>query len=178
LRVKPFLHVLDHDVFATRAPARPSPIGLVRLLAIEGLVLDVDGIDVLDGTTLPDTKPYAARYGALENPRGGWTHTVDEATARERGRRGYPASTAHLSQSGFRGRYRVQQAGRRAFVFIRSTPQRNARRQRERPPPAEFRYWQCTETCRRRTPVLRTGAPSFRQHNHLNRSGTARCPAG
>ncbi len=91
LRVKPFLQDIERGVFATRAPCRPNPIGLslVRLLRREGPVLHVDGIDVLDGTPLLDLKPYAPRYDAVENPRGGWTDDVDEATARQRGRREY-----------------------------------------------------------------------------------------
>ena len=52
-------------VFATRSPYRPNPIGLssVRLVEIkptdnEGLVLIVDGIDMLNGTPIYDIKPY------------------------------------------------------------------------------------------------------------------------
>jgi len=89
LRVKPFRQDTEHGVFATRAPCRPNPVGLslVRLLAIEGTVLHVEGIDVRDGTPLLDIKPYAARYDFVEYPRGGWTETVTEPAAQERGRR-------------------------------------------------------------------------------------------
>jgi tRNA-Thr(GGU) m(6)t(6)A37 methyltransferase TsaA len=52
-------------VFATRSPFRPNPIGLssVRLEGIEtdgenGLVLIVDGADLMDGTPIYDIKPY------------------------------------------------------------------------------------------------------------------------
>ncbi len=47
-------------VFATRSPFRPNPIGLscVRLLAIEGTDLIVEGADLLDGTPIYDIKPY------------------------------------------------------------------------------------------------------------------------
>lgn len=48
--------------FALRSPVRPNPIGLhvVRLLGIDdtGSRLDIDAIDVLDGTPLLDIKPY------------------------------------------------------------------------------------------------------------------------
>ena len=52
-------------VFATRSPYRPNPIGLssVRLVAVEecegeGVVLIVEGADLLDGTPIWDIKPY------------------------------------------------------------------------------------------------------------------------
>lgn len=52
-------------VFATRSPFRPNPIGLssVRLLEVkktsdEGIVLLVEGADMMDGTPIYDIKPY------------------------------------------------------------------------------------------------------------------------
>jgi tRNA-Thr(GGU) m(6)t(6)A37 methyltransferase TsaA len=47
-------------VFASRAPVRPNPIGLslVRRLAIEGTVITVAGVDLLDGTAVLDVKPW------------------------------------------------------------------------------------------------------------------------
>ncbi|WP_407275803.1 tRNA (N6-threonylcarbamoyladenosine(37)-N6)-methyltransferase TrmO [Halothiobacillus sp. DCM-1] len=53
-------------VFATRAPARPNPLGLslVRLEGVEpvgGRVrIQVRGLDLLDGTPILDIKPYIA----------------------------------------------------------------------------------------------------------------------
>ena len=49
-------------VFASRAPARPNPIGLslVRLLGVDGTVLTVGGVDLLDGTPVLDIKPWFA----------------------------------------------------------------------------------------------------------------------
>jgi tRNA (adenine37-N6)-methyltransferase len=48
-------------VFALRSPNRPNPIGIteVELLAIEGNVLTVRGLDALDGTPLLDLKPVS-----------------------------------------------------------------------------------------------------------------------
>ena len=50
----------SHGVFATRSPRRPNPIGLtiVELLRREGPSLYVRGVDMLDGTTILDIKPY------------------------------------------------------------------------------------------------------------------------
>jgi tRNA-Thr(GGU) m(6)t(6)A37 methyltransferase TsaA len=91
LRVKPYLHDIEHGIFATRAPCRPNPIGmsLVRLLGREGPILHLAGVDVLDGTPLLDLKPFAPRYDTVKKPRGGWTEQIDEETACRRGRRGY-----------------------------------------------------------------------------------------
>lgn len=45
-------------VFSTRSPQRPNPIALdtVEILDINGTVIDVRGIDVVDGTPLLDIK--------------------------------------------------------------------------------------------------------------------------
>jgi tRNA-Thr(GGU) m(6)t(6)A37 methyltransferase TsaA len=49
-------------VFATRSPDRPNPIGLclVDVLAVEGPVLKVRGLDAVDGTPVVDLKPYVS----------------------------------------------------------------------------------------------------------------------
>lgn len=50
-------------LFATRTPHRPNPIGLtaVELLAREGNVLRVRGLDAFTGTPVLDIKPYLLR---------------------------------------------------------------------------------------------------------------------
>jgi tRNA (adenine37-N6)-methyltransferase len=74
LLVKPFLDHRSRGVFATRYPRRPNPIGLsvVRLLACHGSTLDVEGIDVLDGTPLLDIKPYVPEFDLMFEARAGW----------------------------------------------------------------------------------------------------------
>ena len=91
LKVKPFLQDKERGVFATRSPRRPNPIGLsvVRLLGVEGNVLHLDGVDILDGTPLLDIKPYTARFDHIATERNGWQDEVEEADAQERGKRGY-----------------------------------------------------------------------------------------
>ncbi len=71
----------SHGVFATRSPRRPNPIGLtvVQLLAREGNVLHVRGLDMLDGTSVLDIKPYLSSVPPKELRRG-W---LDEAEARQ-----------------------------------------------------------------------------------------------
>ena len=89
LSVMPYLEDVKHGVFATRAPCRPNHIGLsiVRLVSCQGPVLEVDGVDILDGTPLLDIKPYVARFDSVPDARDGWVAGVDEETARERGAR-------------------------------------------------------------------------------------------
>lgn len=57
-------------IFATRGKARPNPIGLavVELVAREGNVLKVKGLDAFDGTPILDIKPYD-RYDVKEDIR-------------------------------------------------------------------------------------------------------------
>jgi len=77
LRVKPFLDDQLRGLFATRHPCRPNPIGLsiVRLLARRDNLLEIEGVDVLDGTPLLDIKPYVPDFDARENVRVGWYET-------------------------------------------------------------------------------------------------------
>lgn len=74
LVVQPYMDSERHGVFATRAPSRPNPIGMsaVRLLAVEGAVLRVAEIDILDGTPLLDIKPYAPLFDHYSVSRCGW----------------------------------------------------------------------------------------------------------
>jgi tRNA-Thr(GGU) m(6)t(6)A37 methyltransferase TsaA len=74
LRVKPFLDDVTHGLFATRHPSRPNPLGLsiVRLLSCRDSVLEVEGIDVLDGTPLLDIKPYVPDFDSHPDARAGW----------------------------------------------------------------------------------------------------------
>jgi formylmethanofuran dehydrogenase subunit E len=46
-------------VFSLRTPRRPNPIGvtLVRLVEIEDNILQVDGLDAINGTPVLDIKP-------------------------------------------------------------------------------------------------------------------------
>ncbi len=74
LEVTPYLDEQTRGVFATRAPARPNPIGLslVNLLSIEGGMLMVDGLDILDGTPLLDIKPFIPDVDHTDGVKVGW----------------------------------------------------------------------------------------------------------
>ena len=59
--------VPKRGVFATRSPDRPNPIGLclVDVLAVEGPILKVRGLDAVDGTPVVDLKPYVSSLDSL-----------------------------------------------------------------------------------------------------------------
>jgi tRNA-Thr(GGU) m(6)t(6)A37 methyltransferase TsaA len=74
LIVKPFLDDQIRGVFSTRAPNRPNPVGIsiVELINIEGNILRVKDLDILDGTPLIDIKPYVPEFDIREYIRIGW----------------------------------------------------------------------------------------------------------
>ncbi len=74
LKAKPPFDNKEHGVFATHSPHRPNPIGLtvVRLESIEGNLLNISGIDMVEGTPVLDIKPYIPRVKPDEKIRLGW----------------------------------------------------------------------------------------------------------
>ncbi len=77
LQVKPFMDNQPHGVFATRSPKRPNNIGLstVKLESVEGNVIHISNIDVVDGTPLLDIKPYVPQLfedTLVEDIKIGW----------------------------------------------------------------------------------------------------------
>lgn len=67
-------------LFATRSPHRPNPIALsaVKLVQITGRKIEVQGIDLLDGTPVLDIKPYVPYADAFPDARAGWLDTLDQ----------------------------------------------------------------------------------------------------
>ena len=74
LKVKPFMDDQTHGVFSTRAPNRPNPIGIsvVQLVEIEGNILHVKDLDIVDGTPLLDIKPYVPEFDIRDAKKKGW----------------------------------------------------------------------------------------------------------
>ena len=74
LQVEPFLENKLHGIFAVRAPARPNPIGfsIVRLVGIDDNILQIEDVDIVDGTPLLDIKPYVPDFDWREANRIGW----------------------------------------------------------------------------------------------------------
>lgn len=75
-RVKPPRGGPKRGVLATRAPNRPSPVGLtnVALAGVEHALgrVHVRGIDLLDGTPVLDIKPYLPSIDAWPDAGHGW----------------------------------------------------------------------------------------------------------
>jgi tRNA-Thr(GGU) m(6)t(6)A37 methyltransferase TsaA len=74
LVAKPFMDDKEHGVFAIRGVSRPNPIGIsaVRLIKLEGTILHIQDVDIIDGTPLLDIKPYVPDFDIREATRIGW----------------------------------------------------------------------------------------------------------
>ena len=74
LLVRPFLNNDQRGVFATRAPVRPSPLGIstVRLLSVREELLEIADVDIVDGTPLLDIKPYVPEFDCYPDSKAGW----------------------------------------------------------------------------------------------------------
>ena len=75
-------------VFASRSPFRPCPIGLsvltlrdVRIGSHGKISLDVEGLDLLDGTPVLDIKPYLPYTDAVSDARAGFAPTAPASAA-------------------------------------------------------------------------------------------------
>jgi tRNA-Thr(GGU) m(6)t(6)A37 methyltransferase TsaA len=62
---------VTYGTFALRSPVRPNPIGtaIVRLIAVDGPVLTVRGLDCLDRTPLLDIKPDRGEFRPKARPK-------------------------------------------------------------------------------------------------------------
>ncbi len=77
LMAKPFLDDKEHGIFATRFYSRPNPIGIsiVRLIQRTGHLLQIQDVDMLDGTPLLDIKPYVPEFDVRVADKLGWYAT-------------------------------------------------------------------------------------------------------
>ena len=80
LVTKPFLDKEKRGIFAIRFCNRPNPIGItvVRLNGVINNILDISGVDMLDGTPLLDIKPYVPQFDIKENVCDGWYRKASE----------------------------------------------------------------------------------------------------
>lgn len=95
---RPFLDSsTERGIFATRHFNRPNPIGLsiVELLGVKGNMLEIGGVDILNGTPLFDIKPYIKQFDCREHARSGW---VDERHIES-------MDTRHLTPEKLEGRH-------------------------------------------------------------------------
>ncbi|MEA3374270.1 MAG: tRNA (N6-threonylcarbamoyladenosine(37)-N6)-methyltransferase TrmO [Campylobacterota bacterium] len=74
-------------VFSTRTPMHPNSIGLsvVELVKVEGNIVTIKGVDVLDGTPLLDIKPYIENFDKVEGEvKSGWMRSsLEEVSNRK-----------------------------------------------------------------------------------------------
>ncbi len=77
LMVRPFLDDKTHGIFATRFFRRPNPIGIsiVQLIQRTGPLLQIQSVDMLDGTPLLDIKPYVPEFDVRSADKLGWYAT-------------------------------------------------------------------------------------------------------
>lgn len=86
LTVIPFLDDRPRGIFATRAPVRPNPIGLsvVKLVRRTHSKLEVEELDILDGTPILDIKPYVPEFDHRPGASIGWLEGARERAAQSR----------------------------------------------------------------------------------------------
>jgi len=74
LLAKPYMDNETHGVFAMRGSSRPNPIGIsvVRLVKVEGNILHIQDIDIVDETPLLDIKPYVPEFDIRKVKGIGW----------------------------------------------------------------------------------------------------------
>ena len=79
-KVSPPRSGLRRGVFATRSPYRPNPIGLsvVELCKVDGLILSVQSLDILDGSPVLDLKPYIPYTDSLPDANSGWLESPSD----------------------------------------------------------------------------------------------------
>jgi tRNA (Thr-GGU) A37 N-methylase len=68
------MDTVEHGVFAMGSPSRPNPIGIsvVRLEKLEGHILYIRDVDIVDGTPLLDIKPYVPQFDIRDVQKVGW----------------------------------------------------------------------------------------------------------
>ncbi len=74
-------------VFSTRTPMHPNSLGLsvVELVKVEGNIVTIKGVDILDATPLLDIKPYIENFDKVEGKsRSGWMRSsADEVSEKK-----------------------------------------------------------------------------------------------
>jgi tRNA-Thr(GGU) m(6)t(6)A37 methyltransferase TsaA len=82
-KVRPPRSEEKRGVLATRSPHRPNPIGLslVRLVGVTGLTLDVEDVDLVDGTPVLDLKPYVPYADFAADASSGWLPPAHDPAA-------------------------------------------------------------------------------------------------
>lgn len=90
----------EHGIFATRHFNRPNPIGIsyVALKGVNGCILSVSGLDLLDGTPVLDIKPYVPAFDSIPEAISGWVTGEHIGRIRDTSIRAQQALEHSLSQ--------------------------------------------------------------------------------
>ncbi|MDY6917860.1 MAG: tRNA (N6-threonylcarbamoyladenosine(37)-N6)-methyltransferase TrmO [Chloroflexota bacterium] len=88
LVTRPFLDSEGKGIFSIRHFNRPNPIGIsvVRLHGIDGNILEVGEVDIIDGTPLLDIKPYMPDFDVRHDAAKGWYEHADMRSEYEQGK--------------------------------------------------------------------------------------------
>jgi len=83
----------SHGIFACRHFNRPNPIGIsyVALIKVDGCILSVRGLDLLNGTPILDIKPYVPAFDSIPDARSGWVSEEHIGRIRETSIRAWQA---------------------------------------------------------------------------------------
>ncbi|MFH2203033.1 MAG: tRNA (N6-threonylcarbamoyladenosine(37)-N6)-methyltransferase TrmO [Elusimicrobiota bacterium] len=78
LTVKPVVTETSKGIFATRAPARPNPLGtsIVELVSVKKNIIMFRGVDIMNNTPLLDIKPYVHEFDTRTRANCGWYDSV------------------------------------------------------------------------------------------------------
>lgn len=74
-------------VFSTRTPMHPNSMGLsvVELVKVDGNIVTIKGVDILDGTPLLDIKPYIENFDKVEGVvKSGWMISSQEEVSKKK----------------------------------------------------------------------------------------------
>jgi tRNA (adenine37-N6)-methyltransferase len=83
-RRQAILDLPDRGAFATRSPRRPNPLSLsvVRVLGRHGDAIEVEGLDLIDGTLVVDLKPYLPGLDSVFGAVRSWRSRTNRGRAR------------------------------------------------------------------------------------------------
>ncbi|MBF0207561.1 MAG: tRNA (N6-threonylcarbamoyladenosine(37)-N6)-methyltransferase TrmO [Oligoflexia bacterium] len=78
MMVTPYMDDTPRGLFATRAPKRPSGIGMsvVEIIRVEKNKIFFKGVDMLNNTPLLDIKPYVPEIDCFPMAKSGWYENI------------------------------------------------------------------------------------------------------
>lgn len=86
LTVTPFMDTTKRGVYSTRSPIRPNHIGLslVQFISVEENIVNIKGVDILNGTPLLDIKPFIPAFDQVKGAKSGWMTKPETEVASRR----------------------------------------------------------------------------------------------